>query len=68
MTGTENETIYGNLRKWKRSRVTLTVGKPFKLQEYADRQRMLREGTKQIMAALADLLPESYRGNYNVNS
>lgn len=66
MTGTENATIYDHLRKWKRSRVTLTVGKPFKLQEYADRQKMLREGTNQIMAALASLLPESYGGNHQV--
>ena len=64
MTGTENETIYTNLRKWKRSRTTLTVGKPFQLQDYADRQQMLREGTNQIMAALASLLPESYGGNH----
>jgi 1-acyl-sn-glycerol-3-phosphate acyltransferase len=64
MTGTENETIFPNLRKWKRSQVTLTVGRPFKLQEYADRQQMLQEGTNQIMAALANLLPESYGGNH----
>ena len=66
LTGTENDTIYTNLRKWKRSRVTLTVGKPFKLQEYADRQKMLQEGTIQIMAALASLLPEAYGGNHKV--
>ncbi len=64
MTGTENDTIYGNLKRWKRSRVTLTVGKPFVLREQADRQKMMREGTHQIMEALASLLPESYRGAY----
>jgi len=64
MTGTENENIYGHLKKWKRSDVTLTVGKPFFLREQADRQEMLREGTRQIMESLASLLPESYRGNY----
>jgi hypothetical protein len=42
----------------------LTVGKPFLLREQADRQAMLREGTRQIMESLANLLPESYRGNY----
>lgn len=67
MTGTENENIYGHLRNWRRARVTLTVGKPFKLQEQADRQKMLREGTHQIMEALASLLPESYQGNYKRN-
>ncbi|HSM71191.1 MAG TPA: lysophospholipid acyltransferase family protein, partial [Anaerolineales bacterium] len=63
MTGTENENIY-NGKFWKRAKVTLTVGKPFYLKEYDDRQTTLREGTKQIMGALAELLPESYRGKY----
>lgn len=66
MTGTENENIYSHLRRWQRARVTLTVGKPFRLQVQANRQKMLREGTQQIMAALASLLPESYQGNYKV--
>ena len=65
MTGTENENIYN--RKWQRARVTLSVGKQFKLQEQADRQKMMRAGTSQIMESLAGLLPESYRGNYKVN-
>ena len=64
MTGTENENTYGHLRKWKRAKVTLTVGKPFHLKEHADRRVMLREGTEQIMESLAELLPESYRGKY----
>ncbi len=64
MTGTENENIYGHLKRFQRARVTLSVGKPFYLQEQADRQTMLREGTRQIMESLASLLPESYRGKY----
>ena len=64
MTGTENDNVYGHMRKWKRAKVTLTVGKPFHLKEHADRQIMLREGTKQIMVSLAELLPETYRGKY----
>jgi hypothetical protein len=63
MTGTENENIY-NRKWWRRARVTLSVGKPFKLVEQADRQKMLRDGTSQIMESLARLLPESYLGNY----
>ena len=63
MTGTENENIY-NRRWWRRARVTLSVGQPFKLVEQADRQKMMRDGTNQIMESLARLLPESYRGNY----
>ena len=63
MTGTENDHVY-NRKWWKRAPVTLTVGKPFRLQEHDDRQVMLREGTRQIMQSLAELLPESYRGKY----
>lgn len=63
MTGTENENIY-NGKFWKRAKVTLAIGKPFHLKEHDDRQTMLREGTRQIMSSLAELLPESYRGKY----
>jgi 1-acyl-sn-glycerol-3-phosphate acyltransferase len=65
ITGTENKFIYG--RKWfERVPATLTVGKPFFLQKQADRQEMMRDGTRQIMESLARLLPESYRGNFKV--
>jgi len=63
MTGTENSNVY-NGKWWKRAKVTLTVGKPFHLKEHADRQLMLRGGTRQIMESLAELLPEAYRGKY----
>jgi 1-acyl-sn-glycerol-3-phosphate acyltransferase len=66
MTGTENENIY-NRPWWRRARVTLSVGRPFRLQEQADRESTLRVGTEQIMEALARLLPESYVGNYKMN-
>jgi len=67
MTGTENENIY-NRKWWKRALVTLSVGKMFFLQEQADREKTMREGTRQIMESLARLLPESYRGAYKVNT
>lgn len=66
MTGTENENVY-HRKWWRRARVTLSVGQPFKLTEQADRQKMMRDGTNQIMESLARLLPESYRGNYKNN-
>lgn len=66
MTGTENDNVYGHMRRLKRAPVTLKVGKPFHLQEQADRQKMMREGTRQIMQSLAALLPDSYRGRYGV--
>jgi len=69
MTGTENENIY-NRKWWRRARVTFSVGQPFKLspkEKQADRQKMTRDGTRQIMDSLARLLPESYLGNYKPN-
>jgi 1-acyl-sn-glycerol-3-phosphate acyltransferase len=64
MTGTENQNIYSHMKRLKCAPVTLSVGKPFVLREPADRQVMMREGTRQIMEALAALLPEAYRGKY----
>jgi 1-acyl-sn-glycerol-3-phosphate acyltransferase len=64
MTGTENDHIFGHMKKLKRARVTLAVGKPFFLREQPDRQAMLQDGTREIMESLARLLPESYRGNF----
>jgi len=64
MTGTENSNIYSHLKRWKRARVTLAVGKPFYLQQAANRQQTIQEGTEQIMQAIARLLPQEYRGKY----
>ena len=64
VTGTENPHIYGHLKRWRRAPVTFKVGKAFRLSQQADRHEMMREGTRQIMESLANLLPESYRGAY----
>src|SRR5512140_3192941 len=42
LTGTENSNVYGHLKRLQRAPVTLSVGKPFFLQEYPDRQKMIR--------------------------
>jgi 1-acyl-sn-glycerol-3-phosphate acyltransferase len=67
LTGLENQNIYGYLKRWRRASVSLTVGKPFVLAQGADRQKMIQDGTRQIMESLASLLPESYRGFYKSN-
>jgi 1-acyl-sn-glycerol-3-phosphate acyltransferase len=43
----------------RRHRVTVSIGKPFFLSEKAGRE----EDVKQILGAIADLLPESLRGD-----
>jgi 1-acyl-sn-glycerol-3-phosphate acyltransferase len=69
LTGLENKNVFGHLNRWRRAPVTLSVGKPFFLNEnpQGDRQQMIRDGTRQIMESLASLLPESYRGYYRSN-
>jgi 1-acyl-sn-glycerol-3-phosphate acyltransferase len=64
ITGTDNENIYSNFKRWRRPRVTLSVGEPFFIREQPDRQMTIRAGTRQIMESLARLLPESYQGIY----
>lgn len=68
LTGTENSRVYGHLKRWRRTPVTLKVGKPFFLPRQADRQKTIQEGTRLIMETLASLLPESYRGKYATKS
>ena len=56
------------MKKFRRTPVTFTVGRPFILQESGDRRTRLQEGTRQIMETLASMLPESYRGTYKTLS
>jgi 1-acyl-sn-glycerol-3-phosphate acyltransferase len=59
----DNRSVFGHLKKWRRAPVTIRVGKAFRLTEQPSaRREAMNEGTSQIMAALADLLPEKYRG------
>lgn len=62
VVGTENEQVYGQLKRLRRAAVQVNVGKMFKLEQQAGaRQEAMEQGTRQIMAALANLLPEKYR-------
>lgn len=65
MAGTENANVYGNLKKWRRAKVTVTVGEPFHIREQADRRDSIRAGTCQIMETLARMLPPERRGQYS---
>lgn len=66
ISGTENEDVYGHMKRLHRARVYVKVGKMFKLDEQTlARQEAVALGTRQIMTALANLLPERYRGEYS---
>lgn len=63
ITGTENENVSRHITRLKRAPVNIRVGKMFRLSEQASTgKEAVAEGTRQIMAALASLLPEKYRG------
>jgi 1-acyl-sn-glycerol-3-phosphate acyltransferase len=63
-TGTENARIYGNLKRLRRTDVTMTVGAPFRLEELPGRKEAIELGTQNIMRTLAAQLPPEYRGVY----
>ena len=63
-TGTENARIYMNLKRLRRTDVSMTVGAPFRLDALPDRKRAIELGTQKIMCALAAQLPPEYRGVY----
>ncbi|MBM3152095.1 MAG: 1-acyl-sn-glycerol-3-phosphate acyltransferase [Chloroflexi bacterium] len=60
LTGTENDRLYGNMKRLRRTAVSLTVGRPFRLPGGIDRPT----ATRLIMETLARQLPPEYRGVY----
>lgn len=63
-TGTENERVYTNLKRFRRTGMSLTVGYPFHLEQLSDRREAIAQGTDTIMRTLAQQLPPEYRGVY----
>ena len=64
LTGSEFRRIENNLKKFRRSRVTVTIGKPFELSVKKKDPGALQEGTRLIMETLAHQLPPEFRGFY----
>jgi len=66
ITGTEDKVLFGNLKKLRRARITLTAGPAFTLPPLPreNRDEVLKEYTDEIMCHIAALLPEKYRGVY----
>lgn len=59
------ENFWYNIKRLKRTRVTFVVGKPFMLaSEMKTTKNVYQEMTDQIMARMAFMLPERYRGAY----
>lgn len=66
-THTENWRIYGNLKNFRRTDISITVGPAFWLEPQSDRRQATVEGTKLIMRKLAEQLPQEYQGEYRIN-
>jgi 1-acyl-sn-glycerol-3-phosphate acyltransferase len=66
ITGTEDKNLFGNLKRLRRSHVTITAGPAFTLPPLSreNRDEVLKRYTDEIMCHIAVLLPEKYRGVY----
>lgn len=66
VTGTEDKVILGNLKRLKKSHITITAGPSFIIPPLPHEQRdeVLKKYTDELMCRIAALLPERYRGFY----
>lgn len=66
ITGSEDKVVLDNLRHFRRTKITLTGGKPFSIPALPkrDRDAALKQDLDEIMCQIALLLPERYRGVY----
>jgi 1-acyl-sn-glycerol-3-phosphate acyltransferase len=66
LAGTEDEVLFRNLKRLKRTYITITAGPAFTLSPLPkeNRDEALKQYTDKIMCHIAALLPEKYRGFY----
>jgi len=66
LAGTEDRIIFGNLKRLRRSRVSVTGGPVFTVPPVPkeDREQFLKQWTDEIMCRVAVMLPERNRGYY----
>jgi 1-acyl-sn-glycerol-3-phosphate acyltransferase len=66
LAGTEDEVLFRNLKRLKRTHITITAGPAFTLLPLPkeNRDEALKQYTDEIMCHIAALLPEKYRGFY----
>jgi len=66
VTGTEDRGIVENLKRFRRSKITVRAGEQFYIQvpHGKGREEAMRQATDEIMCQIGALLPEKYRGVY----
>lgn len=67
-TGTENWRVYGNMKRLRKTGVTVTIGKTFTLKASGDMHESVSQGTETIMHRLASQLPPEYQGKYTLDN
>ena len=67
ITGTEDQALIANLKRFRRGHITVTAGPAFTLPPLPreNRDEILQQYTDEIMCHIAALLPEKYRGVYS---
>jgi len=66
LAGTEDRILFGNIKRFKRTKITVTIGETFTLPSLPkeNRDEALKEYTDEIMCRIAAMLPEKNRGVY----
>lgn len=66
LTGTEDQNVIANLKRFRRSKIKVVAGELFTIEipKGRGREKALRQATDEIMCQIAAMLPESYRGVY----
>ena len=66
LAGTEDRILFMNLKRFKRTQITITIGDAFTLPPLPrkNKDKVLREYTDEIMCKIAVMLPEKNRGVY----
>lgn len=66
LTGTEDRMVAAHLKKFRKSKIKIVVGKPLMVEipKGKRREEAMRRATDEIMCQIAALLPEGYRGYY----
>jgi 1-acyl-sn-glycerol-3-phosphate acyltransferase len=66
LTGTEDFGVVANLKRFRKSKIKIVVGKPIQVQipPGKGKEEAMRQATDEIMCQIASMLPESYRGFY----
>ncbi len=66
LTGTEDQNVIANLKRFRRSKIKVVAGELFMIEipKGRGREEAMRQATDEIMCQIAAMLPESYRGVY----